>query len=944
MPTLKELLVARQRDYFTDREEAIRLFRDFTQTPVQNRLYRFMVIYGPGGIGKTMLAGKFRDICSENGVASSIANMDATNSPLDVLTIFRENWEPNHGNKPFRVFDSLIAKFKAIQAQLQAREKPDGTFSDVVPKVAGTVSSAAVGGAVTGLALGPVGILMGAAGGTLAKSVMESSLATLLKNGSISAKEADFLVNLLPNLVSAFVSGVAELADAVHGIVLVFDGFEYAEKSRHLQEWIAESLLPNLGDNAFVIVLGRNKPQGKFWQTYSSLVYQYRLQPFDSFDITEYLNIRGVNSNHSASLFNFTSGLPLGAALWVDIEVQKQTGLPGIISEQRSADVLNAVVDRLLENLDDASRQTMRLCAILRWFDESTLELLMPHREVGVIFEQLSKYSSLFRSDTSGLAMHNEVRRYLLDDFKRRNIKVYRDLNQKVAQYYEQKAQSEGKYSSLWFKYRIEHVYHLLASDSQEGFALLNDIVNDVHEMGDANILDDLLKIIAGLPEYQRYYWTPYFEGEIHYFHQDFAQAKDCLIEAAAFPFPKNILVRILVLLSLTLYKLDENLLALKYGEKALDVSKSIDDRRCIVWLSETLGWVYHNMGNIDEALRAQERGLTLAIELENKPDIGWALNGLGAMYRDCGDIYHAEELLIRGLSIWTELGHITGKFFTLFHLGQVYAETGRYTKAIDSYDSALQSWPNSHSKILVQAKWAEATSLLGENVQAIAMLEKLREDVEKSEQLSFVSWTNLALGGAYTRQGESEKAYICYTHALELSRKINFKYYSAKALVGILRLSYLKNMPLIEIQNAADNAEATSKENRHHNLLADVNLYRGLAQLREILRSGRNEPVSDLELETSASTFYKAMAEAMQFNSYTLDKIFAQLYQELIILNVDIASKILERLITLWSSEDLEGEPVIEFELSRRERDSLDNHRMPIIDIIKNKLSKNSD
>jgi len=944
MSTLKELLVARQRDYFTDREEAIRLFRDFTQTPVQNRLYRFMVIYGPGGIGKTMLAGKFRDICSDNCVGSSIANMDATNSPLDVLNVFRENCEPNHGNKLFRDFDSLIVKFNTIQAQLQGREKVDGKFSDVVAKVAGGVSSAAVGGAITGLALGPVGVLMAAAGGTLAKSVMQSSLATLLKNGLISSKDADFLVNLLPNLVSAFVYGMAELADAVHGIVLVFDGFEYAEKSRHLQEWITESLLPNLGDNAFVVILGRNKPQGKFWQTYSSFVYQYRLQPFDSLDIIKYLNIRGVDLNQSASLFNLTGGLPLGAALWVDVEVQRQTGLPGIISEQRSADVVNTVVDRLLENLDDGSKQTMRLCAILRWFDESTLELLMPHREADVIFEQLYKYSSLFRPDTSGLAMHNEVRRDLLDDFKSRNVKLYRDLNQKIAQYYEQKAQSEGKFGSLWFKYRIEHVYHLLASDSQEGFTLLNDIVNDVHEMGDSNILDDLLKIIASLPEYQRFYWTPYFEGEIHYFHQDFAQAKACLIDAAAFPFPQNILVRILVLLSLTLYKLDENLLALEYGKRALDVSKSINDRRCIVWLSETLGWVYHNMGNIDEALRTQERGLTLATELENKLDIGWALNGLGAMCRDCGDIYHAEELLTRALSIWKELGHIKGRFLTLFHLGQVYAETGRYTKAINYYNSALQSWPNSHSKIIVQAKLAEATSLLGENIQGVSILEKLREDAEKNEQLSIVSWTNLLLGGAYIRQGELEKAYICYTHANELSRKINFKYYSAKALVGILQLSYLKHTPLFEVQNAADNAEAASQENRHHNLLADVNLYRGLAQLREIIRTERNESVSDFELEISASTFYKAIVEALQFNSYTLDKTFDQLYEELMFLNIDIALKILERLIILWSSENLEDQRVIEFELSRRERDGLDNHRMPIIDRIKGKLAKNSE
>jgi len=158
------------------------------------------------------------------------------------------------------------------------------------------------------------------------------------------------------------------------------------------------------------------------------------------------------------------------------------------------------------------------------------------------------------------------------------------------------------------------------------------------------------------------------------------------------------------------------------------------------------------------------------------------------------------------------------------------------------------------------------------------------------------------------------------------------------------LQLSYLKHTPLFEVQNAADNAEAASQENRHHNLLADVNLYRGLAQLREIIRTERNESVSDFELEISASTFYKAIVEALQFNSYTLDKTFDQLYEELMFLNIDIALKILERLIILWSSENLEDQRVIEFELSRRERDGLDNHRMPIIDRIKGKLAKNSE
>jgi len=943
MSTLKDLLEARQRDYFTDREEAIRLFRDFIRTPAKNRLYRFMVIYGPGGIGKSMLAGKFRDICKENGVASSIANMETTNSPLDVLTAFRENLGPND-NKPFRDFDSLIVKFKAIQAQLQGREKAEGKFTDVVTKVASGVSSAAVGGAITGLALGPVGILLGAAGGTLANSVMESSLATLLKKGLISPKDADFLINLLPNLVLAFVNGINELADAAHGIVLAFDGFEYAEKSKHLQEWITENLLPNLGDGTFVVILGRNKPDGKFWQTYSSFIYQYRLQPFDSADLIKYLETRGVNSNQSEYLLSLTGGLPIGAALWTDVEIQKKTGLSGIVSEQRSAEVLNAVVNRLLENLDDGSKQAMRYCAIPRWFDESTLELLMPHQEASLIFEQLYKYSSLFRQETSGLTMHDEVRRYLLDDFKSRNIKLYRDLNEKMAQYYEQRALSEARYSSLWFKYRVENAYHLLAADSPEGFTLLSGIVDDAHTMGDSSILDALLQLISGLPDNQRYYWAIYLEGEIYFLHQDYEKAKTRLTEAAALSLPPIILSRVLSTLTQTLWNFNEQLAALDCAKRAFDISESINDPRGKAWLYTNMGWLNHDMGNLAEAARLQELGLRLIEELPYKPDFGWALNGLGTIYLDLGDISNAEDLFKKSIAVWNELGLDRGKFFPLFHLGEVCSETGRSVQAIDYYQAALKSWPGNDDEIQVLIRLGEALALRGDVNQSVLLLEKCVQNAREKSKPIYEARSYLFMGLTYRQQSQLDKALSCFTRVIEISNKIGAKALKVNALSDIVQVYLLKNLGYLETLNVIDDLERISQANEYHRQLAYANLYRGLVHLREILHSERNELVSDLELETSASTFYKAMVEALQFNSYTLDIIFDQLYQELMVFNIDIVQKILERLVVLWSSENLEDRQVIEFELSRRERDRLDNHRMPIIDRIKGKLVKNSD
>ena len=439
MPTLRELLISRQRDCFTDREGICDTFSKLICTPAPLRLYRILALYGPGGIGKSMLMREFRDICNDNGIASSIANMDICSSPLDLLMAFRESWELCPSDRPFREFDSLLARFNDLPARIQRRDRTEEKLSKTLEDILGDISTAAVGGAVAGLPLGPMGALMSAAGGALTHTVLESTIARLLKNGLISDRDADFLINLLPKLVSTFVQGTKRLADKEKGVVLILDAYEYAQKSKHLSVWITESLLPNLSDRTFAVVSGRNRLTGKFWQTYSRFVCPHRLQPFTKPDIIKYLSTRGMNTDRSEALLDLTAGLPLGAALWADIETQRRSGLFETEDEHRSVEVVEIVVGRLLEHLDDASKQVIRICAIPRHIDEVKINLLLPNEDVNLVFDRLTRYSSLFRLRSNGLAMHDEVRRFLLEDFRRRNINLYRDCNWSFADIYHSK-------------------------------------------------------------------------------------------------------------------------------------------------------------------------------------------------------------------------------------------------------------------------------------------------------------------------------------------------------------------------------------------------------------------------------------------------------------------------------------------------------------------------
>jgi hypothetical protein len=130
--------------------------------------------------------------------------------------------------------------------QLHHKEKMDGKFLDVMTKVAGSVSSATVGGLFTGLALGPVGILVGAASGALANSVMESSLTKLLKKGMISSKDAGFLSNLLPYLLTAFIRGTDEPITEIDLDTIATTFYEAMVEAIHFNSYILDNIVDQL--------------------------------------------------------------------------------------------------------------------------------------------------------------------------------------------------------------------------------------------------------------------------------------------------------------------------------------------------------------------------------------------------------------------------------------------------------------------------------------------------------------------------------------------------------------------------------------------------------------------------------------------------------------------------------------------------------------------------
>ena len=934
MVTLRDLLLALQRNYFVNREEALEIFRKLIQTPAPLRLYHIFVIFGPGGIGKTMLLGEFRRICGEHGIANSIASMDMCHSPLDVLAALRENWEPRQAGQHFQKFDVLLSKLQNLQKQLQREEESDRKVSAVLGKVLGEISATALGGAITGLSLGPVGALLGAVGGLLTKEVLESFTSALLKSGLISRDDADFLSNLIPNLVSAFALCADRLAGQKQAVVLMLDAYEYAEKSERLNEWITGYLLPGLTEKTMVVISGRNQLESSFWQDYSSMIYQRRLEPFDKPDLVEYLKVRKIAAYQIDALLSLTAGLPLGAALWADIETQEKLGLSAVEAEQRSTEVIKAVVERLLEHIDDVPRRVIRICAIPRLFDEEILGYLIPGDPLPVTFDQLCKFSSIFHLRPTGLSMHEEVRKWLIEDFKQVNPTLCADLNRRMARFYQQKALSENKYSRKWFDYNLERLYHLLAAGDREGHELLRTLVDDSADMYDAGLLESLRTVISDTLDAFGF-WDELLAGMIVFVRRDFVGAKKLLYSLSQkSAVPQIIKAQVLFYLCATSWYLSEYQAALGVGKEALRLYRQLGDRRGEYEVCERLGWTNAHLGNFAEAISFQEEGLKITRELQVRLGEGWALNGLAGAHLQSGSIRYAEDLLQQALSIWTDLGHEGGQFYALFHLGEIHAESGRFSSSADYYETALRTWPGCDDDVLVLARLGQIRSLQGQFEQAIELLEKSKRYCQERKKPYFEARAERFMADAYVLKQEWEKADEHYRQSVELSQRIGARYVEARALAGLLRMRYLQGAPLAAIQASVAAVEAIARANQYHNAVAEMYLYKGLAEIREaLLLPQREGEISDDRVQEVAQVFLQAMMEALQYNSYVLDKALHEMVTNLRALDVEIADKICKQIATLWRLGEFNSQPFVEVERKLRERDALPSNQTPIVE-----------
>ncbi|REJ42601.1 MAG: tetratricopeptide repeat protein [Microcystis flos-aquae TF09] len=133
-----------------------------------------------------------------------------------------------------------------------------------------------------------------------------------------------------------------------------------------------------------------------------------------------------------------------------------------------------------------------------------------------------------------------------------------------------------------------------------------------------------------------------------------------------------------------------EQQLAIKYYQKAIDLQKELNLELDLVASLDSLAGIYYFLGEYQKAIEFYQQSLAIFQKSGDRWREADSYNNLGNAYRFRGEYQKAIEFHQQSLAIKREISDITGEAYSYLGLGNVYGSLGEYQKAIECYQQSL--------------------------------------------------------------------------------------------------------------------------------------------------------------------------------------------------------------------------------------------------------------
>lgn len=455
--SLQDRLKQIQRSSFVGREEQVDLFRRNLDLPLEDDRRRFLFnVWGQGGVGKSTLLRRFREILEEAKLVTAYASEDEKSLP-EVMGRLAEQLK-QQGHK-LAQFGERYEVFRQKQQELEADPEAPQGFSAFLGRTV----------AKTGVKLArrvPVG-------GAIFDFVDEDTVAT--QAGEWAAYVAKKLTNKdevrlvkepVAELTPLFLKDICKIAEKAT-IALFFDTYERTED--FLDEWLREILEGRYGDaplNLMLIVAGRQELDRNRWAICEGAIVHLPLNPFTEDEAKQYLIRKGITNDRVTDVILRLSGcLPLLVAT-LAAESPNDPNQVG--------DPSGTAVERFLKWVDDPKRRQVALNAALpRCLNRDVVAQLNGEETADELFDWL-KEMPFVGERTDGWAYHDIVKTQMLRHKRLSSPQSWADQHGKLADYYDMLRKSlqldEGKQQqdATWRIHTLDILYHRLCQAPQQ--------------------------------------------------------------------------------------------------------------------------------------------------------------------------------------------------------------------------------------------------------------------------------------------------------------------------------------------------------------------------------------------------------------------------------------------------------------------------------------------
>lgn len=388
--------------------------------------YNLLNIFGPGGIGKTMVGQKL------------ITHATARQTPVALVDGSRPDLTPDR--TLYLCMEGLV-QTQAGKAMAQGFGPFDREFRDylVVNQVLERGGGVQAIFDVVGSVKDPIGL--GAIFGQFGSAVTEG-IKTRLDNRFALER---YLRGVEHVLTSSFVEGLQAGIEAVRQpVALLLDTYEEMEG---LDDWVCRTLAPALPERVRLVILGRNQlHKVNFdWNDYEHTVFAMPLPELAEAEAKAYLRHFGLTDSAALEqVYRYTGGYPLLLVL-VRHLAREAGGWEKIGAMEGSADrdqIATQLLNRILREEQVKEVQAfLEKGVVARWFDPETIQVVLEIDLAGArkIYDKLQRHSFVERHPY-GLKFHDKIRELLVDRLKFTSESEYHRLTQRLMNYYARKA------------------------------------------------------------------------------------------------------------------------------------------------------------------------------------------------------------------------------------------------------------------------------------------------------------------------------------------------------------------------------------------------------------------------------------------------------------------------------------------------------------------------